>query len=294
MMIGPPGTGKSMLAKRIPSILPEMTFQESIETTKVHSVAGTLYENQALITQRPIRSPHHTISPAGLSGGGSFPRPGEISLAHNGVLFLDELPDFSREAMEVLRQPMEDGVVTISRVAGTVSFPCSVMVVAAMNPCPCGYFGHPTRECHCTPQMVNRYLSKVSGPLLDRLDLHVEVAPVEYQSLVSTAKEEPSRLIRQRVNKARKIQQERYRDLGFSCNAKLPAGVLNQYCPMDEGASALLSKAFDSMGLSARAYDRIVKIARTIADLDGNDVILRRHVAEAVQYRSLDRKYWLR
>ena len=223
LIIGSPGAGKSMLAKRLPSILPEMTFEESIETTKIHSVAGLLPEGAALITQRPFRAPHHTISPVGLSGGGSIPRPGEISLAHNGVLFLDELPEFSRDAMEVLRQPIEDGQVTISRVAGTLTYPCSIMVVAAMNPCPCGYFGHPVRECSCSSHAVSRYLSRVSGPLLDRLDLHVEVAPVEYQNLVSTQPEESSKSIRQRVNQARKLQRERYRSIGISCNAKLPA-----------------------------------------------------------------------
>lgn len=294
LMIGSPGAGKSMLAKRLPSILPEMTFEESIETTKIHSVAGLLSEESALITQRPFRAPHHTISPAGLSGGGSIPRPGEISLAHNGVLFLDELPEFSRDAMEVLRQPMEDGQVTISRIAGTLTYPCAMMVVAAMNPCPCGYFGHPVRECSCSAGAVSRYLARVSGPLLDRLDLHVEVAPVEYQNLVSTRPEESSAAIRSRVNQARKIQQERYQSIGISCNAKLPAPAVNRFCPLDDGASALLSRAFETMGLSARAYDRILKVSRTIADLDKAEVISRRHIAEAVQYRSLDRKYWSR
>lgn len=294
LMIGSPGAGKSMLAKRIPSILPEMTFEESIETTKIHSVAGLLSEQASLITQRPFRAPHHTISPAGLSGGGTVPRPGEISLAHNGVLFLDELPEFSRDAMEVLRQPIEDGQVTISRVSGSLTYPCSMMVVAAMNPCPCGYYGHPVRECTCSQNAVGRYLSKVSGPLLDRLDLHIEVAPVEYEHLVSTQKEESSSSIRQRVNAARHLQQQRYQGLGFSCNANLPAPAVNRFCPMDDGATALLSRAFDTMGLSARAYDRILKVSRTIADLDGAEVISRRHIAEAVQYRSLDRKYWNR
>ena len=294
LMIGSPGAGKSMLAKRIPSILPEMTFEESIETTKIHSVAGLLSEQASLITQRPFRAPHHTISPAGLSGGGTVPRPGEISLAHNGVLFLDELPEFSRDAMEVLRQPIEDGQVTISRVSGSLTYPCSMMVVAAMNPYPCGYYGHPVRECTCSQNAVGRYLSKVSGPLLDRLDLHIEVAPVEYEHLVSTQKEESSASIRQRVNAARHLQQQRYQGLGFSCNANLPAPAVNRFCPMDDGATALLSRAFDTMGLSARAYDRILKVSRTIADLDGAEVISRRHIAEAVQYRSLDRKYWNR
>ena len=294
LMIGPPGAGKSMLAKRIPSILPEMTLDESLEATKIHSVAGLLPERGVLITNRPFRSPHHTISSAGLAGGGSIPRPGEISLAHNGVLFLDELPEFSRDAMESLRQPIEDGQVTISRVSGTLSYPCSMMVVAAMNPCPCGYFGHPTHPCSCTDAAVSRYLARVSGPLLDRLDLHVEVAPVAYENLVSTHQEESSAAIRQRVNQARKRQQERYRAIGISCNAKLPAWALQQFCPMDDGAKALLEKVFESMGLSARAYERIVKVSRTIADLEGAETIQRRHIAEAVQYRSLDRKYWSR
>ncbi|MDD2956155.1 MAG: YifB family Mg chelatase-like AAA ATPase [Oscillospiraceae bacterium] len=294
LLVGSPGAGKSMLAKRIPTILPEMTFEEALETTKIHSVAGAL-SGGSLISVRPFRAPHHTISPAGLSGGGVIPHPGEISLAHNGVLFLDELPEFSRTAMEVLRQPMEDNVVTISRVAGTLSYPCSVMVVAAMNPCPCGYYGHPVKQCTCAPGAVSKYLAKVSGPLLDRLDLHIEVAPVAYEDLAShERKEESSFEIRARVNRARKLQQERYRTLGVSCNSKLTSPLVSRFCVMDDGASALLQRAFDTMGLSARAYDRILKVSRTIADLDGEETIKRSHVAEAVQYRSLDRKYWQR
>ncbi len=294
LLIGPPGSGKSMLAQRIPSILPEMTFEETIETTKIHSVAGTIPPGASLIRTRPFRAPHHTVSPAGLSGGGSIPRPGEISLAHNGVLFLDELPEFSRSAMEVLRQPIESGIVTISRAGGTVSYPCSAMFVAAMNPCPCGYFGHPTRRCTCSAQAVSRYLSRVSGPLLDRLDLHVEVPPVEFEQLDSSEAGESSAAIRARVNAARKIQNERFRGTGISCNARITPDSLHELCDLSDAGRLLLKKAFDRLGLSARAYDRILKVCRTIADLDGSEAIGPSHVAEAVQYRSLDRKYWMK
>lgn len=294
LLIGPPGSGKSMLARRIPSILPEMTFEETIETTKIHSIAGILPPGTSLVRTRPFRSPHHTVSPAGLSGGGSIPRPGEISLAHNGVLFLDELPEFSRSSMEVLRQPIENGTVTISRVGGTVSYPCSVMFVAAMNPCPCGYFGHPSRRCTCSAQAVSRYLSRVSGPLLDRLDLHIEVPPVDFEQLDSQGAAESSESIRRRVNAARRIQNERFRGTGISCNARIRADRLHEFCRLSEAGRALLKKAFDRLGLSARAYDRILKVCRTIADLDGSEAIEPAHVAEAVQYRSLDRKYWLK
>lgn len=294
LLIGSPGSGKSMLAKRLPSILPDMTFEETIETTKIHSIAGVLPAGGALIRTRPFRSPHHTISVAGLSGGGSIPRPGEVSLAHNGVLFLDELPEFSRSAMEVLRQPLEDGTVHIARVNGSVSYPCSIMLVAAMNPCPCGYFGHPTRPCTCSPGAVNRYLSRVSGPLLDRLDIHVEVPPVEFDALTSQHPEETSAEIKKRVNAARKIQQERFEGTGITCNANIPASRLAEDCPMDDAAKTLLKNAFERFGLSARAYDRVLKVSRTIADLDHSEIIRSPHVAEAVQYRSLDRKYWTR
>lgn len=294
LLIGSPGSGKSMLAKRLPSILPDMTFEETIETTKIHSIAGVLPAGGALIRTRPFRSPHHTISVAGLSGGGSIPRPGEVSLAHNGVLFLDELPEFSRSAMEVLRQPLEDGTVHIARVNGSVSYPCSIMLVAAMNPCPCGYFGHPTRPCSCSPGAVNRYLSRVSGPLLDRLDIHVEVPPVEFDALTSQHPEETSAEIKKRVNAARKIQQERFEGTGITCNANIPASRLAEDCPMDDAAKTLLKNAFERFGLSARAYDRVLKVSRTIADLDHSEIIRSPHVAEAVQYRSLDRKYWTR
>ena len=293
LLIGPPGSGKSMLAKRIPSILPDMTFEETIETSKIHSVAGILPAGSSLVTQRPFRSPHHTVSAPGLSGGGTIPKPGEISLAHNGVLFLDELPEFSRQAMEVLRQPIEDGRVTISRVNGSVSYPCSIMLVAAMNPCPCGYFGHPSRACICTPKAVNRYLSRVSGPLLDRLDLHIEVPPVDFEKLSSAEPAEPSSAIRERVNRARKLQQERYAGMGFSCNARISPDKLQEVCRLSPPAQKLLKAAFEKLGLSARAYDRVLKVARTIADLEGANDITALHAAEAVQYRSLDRKYWM-
>ena len=292
LLIGTPGSGKSMLAKRIPSILPDMTFEESIETTKIHSVAGLLGANKGLITTRPFRAPHHTVSAVGLSGGGTVPKPGEVSLAHNGVLFLDELPEFSRAAMEVLRQPIENGEITISRVSGTLSYPCDVMLVAAMNPCPCGYYGHPTRKCICGPKAVTRYLSKVSGPLLDRIEIQIEVPPVEFSDLTSQIQEECSADIKKRVNKARYIQQERYKGTGVKCNSGITPAMLNKCCPMDDKAQQLLGKAFDKMGLSARAYDRILKVSRTIADLDKSEIIKSIHIAEAVQYRSLDRKYW--
>lgn len=293
LLIGPPGSGKSMLAKRIPSILPDMTFEESIETTKIHSIAGLITPDTPLITVRPFRSPHHTVSPAGLSGGGSIPRPGEISLAHNGVLFLDELPEFSRPAMEILRQPIEDGRVTISRVSGTLTYPCSVMLIAAMNPCPCGYFGHPTRPCTCSANRVSQYLSRVSGPLLDRLDLHIDATPVEFQHISSSEKAESSDQIKKRVDKAREIQNQRFKGLNITCNARIPTSKLHEFCPVSDDGNIILKNAFEKLGLSARAYDRILKVSRTIADLDGSEVINRTHIAEAVQYRSLDRKYWL-
>jgi magnesium chelatase family protein len=292
LLVGPPGSGKSMLAKRIPSILPDMSFGESIETTKIHSVAGVLPTGTPLIRTRPFRSPHQTVSGAGLSGGGRIPKPGEISLAHNGVLFLDELPEFNRDALEILRQPLEDGSVTISRVSGTLTYPCSVMLVCAMNPCPCGFYGHPTRKCTCPPGAVSKYLSRISGPLLDRLDLHVEVPPVNYNELTAVSMGESSAKIKERVNKTRLLQQERYKDCDFNCNARLTPSMLRRFCVLSDDANKLLKNAFEGMGLSARAYDRIVKVSRTIADLDGCELISAEHVAEAVQYRSLDRKYW--
>ena len=292
LMIGPPGSGKSMLAKRLPSILPDMTFDESLETTKIFSVAGRLPKNVSLIRKRPFRSPHHTVSAPGLSGGGSIPKPGEVSLAHNGVLFLDELPEFSRNAMEALRQPIEDGVVTISRVAGTLTYPCSVMLVCAMNPCPCGFFGHATRKCTCPQGAPARYLSKVSGPLLDRLDIHIEVPQVNFEELSDTAPSEASELIRARVNIARRIQTKRFEGTGINSNAHMTAEMTRKYCVMTEPASMILKKSFDNLGLSARAYDKILRVARTIADLDGAEKIDIKHISEALQYRSLDRKFW--
>ncbi|MCY1713068.1 YifB family Mg chelatase-like AAA ATPase [Caproiciproducens galactitolivorans] len=292
LLIGSPGAGKSMLAKRLPSILPDMTFEEIIETTKIHSIAGAIPDGASLIQTRPFRAPHHTVSPAGLSGGGSIPRPGEISLAHNGVLFLDELPEFSRSAMEVLRQPIEDGKVTISRVNGTISYPCTVMLVAAMNPCPCGYFGHPTKPCTCSAHAVSRYLSRVSGPLLDRLDLHIEVPPVEFDEISSDEKAESSSVIKARVNEARSIQNARFKGTAIACNARITPDILHEVCHLSDPGRNLLKKAFEKLGLSARAYDRILKVSRTIADLDKSEEIEPRHVAEAIQYRSLDRKYW--
>lgn len=292
MMIGAPGSGKSMLAKRIPSILPDMTFQESLETTNIYSVAGALPKGISLIMARPFRSPHHTVSPAGLSGGGAVPRPGEISLAHNGVLFLDELPEFSRTAMEVMRQPIEDGKITIARVAATFSYPCSVMLVCAMNPCPCGYFGHPTRHCSCPTGAPQRYLSRVSGPLLDRLDIHIEVPPVAFDDLAKKSDEECSADIKKRVNAAREIQRKRFKGSDVTCNAKMDSGMTRKYCITSEPAAKMLKMSFDKLGLSARAYDKVLRVARTIADLDKSEIIETTHIAEAVQYRSLDRKFW--
>jgi len=292
LLIGSPGSGKSMLAKRMPSILPPLTFEEALETTKIHSISGLLSEDMPIITKRPFRSPHHTISSAGLAGGGTIPHPGEVSLAHNGVLFLDELAEFDRKTLEILRQPLEDRKVTIARASGTVTYPCTIMLIGAMNPCPCGYFGHPKRKCICPPNKVAGYLSKISGPLLDRFDLHIEVAPVEFEDLSSKAKEEPSSAIRERVIAARKIQEERFRDTGITCNALITPDKLQEMCPMDDSAEKLMKNVFDRLGLSARAYDRILKVARTIADIDGCEVIKKQHVAAAAQFRSLDRKYW--
>lgn len=292
LLIGSPGSGKSMLSKRMPSILPPLTFEEALETTKIHSISGLLTPDTPIITKRPFRSPHHTISSAGLAGGGTVPHPGEVSLAHNGLLFLDELAEFDRKTLEILRQPLEDRKVTIARASGTVTYPCTIMLIGAMNPCPCGYFGHPRRKCICPPKKVSSYLSKISGPLLDRFDLHIEVAPVEFEDLASKAHEESSAEIRRRVIAARKIQEERFRGTSITCNALITPDKLQELCPMDDGAEEMMKSVFDALGLSARAYDRILKVARTIADINGCEVISRRHVAEAAQYRSLDRKYW--
>lgn len=292
IMIGPPGTGKSMLAKRLPSILPDMSFDEQLETTKLYSIAGELPKNVQLITKRPFTSPHHTISAQGLAGGGKTLRPGEISLSHNGIMFMDEFPEFDRRAKESLRQPLEDGVITITRTSGTVSYPSNIMVVAAMNPCPCGYYGHPTRECTCTDAARKRYRDKVSGPILDRIDIHIEVEPVDYDKLSSKEKEESSAEIKKRVNKARRIQQKRFEGTNVTCNAKMSPKMTKEYCVLSEDASNLLKMSFDKLGLSARAYDKILRISRTIADLEESENIEFSHVAEAIQYRSLDRKYW--
>jgi len=269
-----------------------MTYEESIETTKIYSIAGQMPPQVSLIRQRPFRSPHHTISPAGLSGGGKIPGPGEISLAHSGVLFWDELPEFSRQAMEVLRQPIEDGQITISRVNGTLSFPCSVTLVAAMNPCPCGFYGHPTKPCTCSQAAAEKYPAKISGPMLDRIDLHIEVPPVEYEELTGKGEEEPSCAIRERVCAAREIQRKRFSGTSCTCNARMTPAMLREFCQLNDAANALLKKAFERMGLSARGYDRILKVARTIADMDRSEDIRSNHIAEAVQYRGLDRKYW--
>lgn len=281
-----------MIAKRIPTILPDLSFEESLEVTKIHSIAGNLPKNIPIITTRPFRAPHHTVSGTSLVGGGRIPKPGEISLAHFGVLFLDELPEFNKKTLEVLRGPLEDGKVTISRVNATLSYPCNFMLIASMNPCSCGYYGSKDRECTCSQDSITKYMGKISGPLLDRIDIQIEVTPIKYQKLDSDEKIETSEEIRKRVNNARKIQRERYKENGIFSNAELTPSLIEKYCKIDEESRKILKSSFEKLGLSARAYGRILKVARTIADLDEKEEIRVEHIAEAIQYRNLDRKYW--
>lgn len=293
ILIGPPGSGKSMLAKRLPSILPPFTLQESLETTKIHSVAGKMGVDTSLMTQRPFRSPHHTISNVAMVGGGVFPQPGEISLSHNGVLFLDELPEFNRSVLEVMRQPLEDRKITVSRARFSVEYPASFMLVASMNPCPCGYYNHPDRPCLCSPGAVQKYMNRVSGPLLDRIDIQIEVVPVPFEKISEQRPSEPSAAIRERVVRARAIQEERFSSSeGIYCNAQMSSRLLHQYAVPDATGLALLKTAMQRLNLSARAYDRILKVSRTIADLDASTRIEARHLAEAINYRNLDRESW--
>ena len=293
IMIGPPGSGKSMMAKRLPSILPPLSLAESLETTQIHSVAGKLGKGMSLISQRPFRSPHHTISQVALVGGGLNPQPGEISLAHNGVLFADELPEFNKATLEVLRQPLEDRKITISRAKYTIEYPCSFMFVASMNPCPCGYFNDPTHHCVCTPGQIQRYMNKISGPLLDRIDIQCEITPVPFKDISKAQPGEPSSVIRERVIKARLIQEERFKDVkGIHCNAMMTERMIHQYAEPDEAGINLLRMAMERLNLSARAYNRILKVARTIADLEGSEKVCPEHLAEAINYRNLDRSDW--
>lgn len=293
IMIGPPGSGKTMLAKRIPTILPPLSLHEALETTKIHSVAGKMSRETSLMHTRPFRSPHHTISDVALVGGGTYPQPGEISLSHNGVLFLDELPEFKRTVLEVMRQPLEDRVITISRAKFTVDYPASFMLVSSMNPCPCGYYNHPEKECLCPPGTVQKYLNKISGPLLDRIDIHIEVVPVSFSKLSDPKPAESSEIIRQRVIDARNRQEKRFKEnKNVYCNAQMSSKQIREYCQINSEGHALLKNAMEKLGLSARAFDRIIKVSRTIADLDGNENIETEYIAEAIQYRSLDREGW--
>lgn len=280
------------MARRIPTILPDLNFEEALEITKIHSIAGELPQNVPIITTRPFRSPHHTVSGTSLVGGGRIPKPGEISLAHFGVLFLDELPEFNKNTLEVMRGPLEDGLITISRVNATLTYPCDFMFVASMNPCPCGYYGSKDKECTCTPQMISKYMGKISGPLLDRIDIQIEVTPVKYKKLDSTENIETSKDIKKRVDKARRIQRDRYKEEKIYSNSQLTPKLIEKYCKLDKTGRSILQAAFEKLGLSARAYGRILKVARTIADLDDSENIEQRHIAEAIQYRSLDKKYW--
>ncbi len=292
LLVGPPGSGKSMLTKRLPTILPSLSLEEAIQTTKIHSIAGTLAKRRALMATRAFRAPHHTVSDAGLIGGGTIPKPGEVSLAHNGVLFLDEFPEFNKNVLEVLRQPLEDGMVTISRVQSTLTFPAQFMLAAAMNPCPCGYYTDPSRECVCTPRQIHKYLSKISGPLLDRIDLHIEVPSLKWKEISDNSPAEPSSAIRERISEARKIQQDRFKNDGIHSNAQMTTSQLRKHCILDEPSQILLKNAMEKFGLSARAFDRILKVARTIADLDGEESLAPAYIAEAIQYRNLDRSVW--
>ena len=292
LLIGSPGSGKTMMSSCLPSILPDLTFEEALEITKIHSVNGLLPQDKPLIATRPFRAPHHTISGASLIGGGRIPKPGEISLAHYGVLFLDELPEFPNNILELLRVPLEDKIININRVNASLTYPCNFMMVASMNPCPCGYYGSKDKECICGEKAINRYMGKVSGPLLDRIDIHIEVEAVKYQKLDSSERGETSEEIKERVNKARKIQQERYSKYGIYSNAELTPGLIDSFCKLNNKCKEILEQSFERLGLSARAYGRILKVARTIADLDKKENIEVKHLAEAIQYRSLDKKYW--